>query len=299
VVDPALGAPELSSLLVNLRLERALLDALTALDSLEVVSFKGTVLTRRLHGNLSARVSTDNDLLVRPRDFRRAIELLLSRGYRLWGPISASMELLDSLDQVEFYPPPDREQVVLDLHCRVFSRRCFAADEAIVWQNLEATELHRRRVSTFTLELEFVHLVAHAVSHWLSRRTIEDVRVALRVLGPRLDFDRVQAIAASTIGLETLEIVLSSLSPGELPWARQKSSLLRARILDKLLPMAEAPGFRALAVALLVLPPQGAVSALVGSLYPGQVELSQRFGPKPVWDLAFRHAQSLARKWTR
>jgi len=294
-------------LLENLRLERALLDALEVLTSLDVVSFKGTLLTRRLHGNLSGRVSTDNDLLVHPEDFEHAIELLLAQGYRLFGPIGSTPERLGAFDQLELYPPVGRTEVVLDLHRYAFSRLHFAANESSVWQNLESSELHGRLLQTFCPELTLVHLVAHAISHGLSERTLEDLHTAMSVLGPSLDFERTRAIARQTVGLTAFETICRlvggssslgrALPPFSILWTNRPSITLRVRLLDGLLPRFRAPGFRTPLVAFVLLAPERALAVFARALYPGRAELLQRFGSHPCWRLAFLHAQAMARKW--
>jgi hypothetical protein len=69
----------------NLYLARTLSQILDALESnrIRTLAYKGPLLATAIYGNLSLRKAGDLDLLVHRRDFRKAKELLLSRGYQI------------------------------------------------------------------------------------------------------------------------------------------------------------------------------------------------------------------------
>jgi hypothetical protein len=66
-----------------LRLTSQLLSVLRELSQsgIPAVPFKGPVLAQQLYGNLGLRQAGDLDILIRPDDFPRAYELLISRGF--------------------------------------------------------------------------------------------------------------------------------------------------------------------------------------------------------------------------
>lgn len=80
------------------------------------LALKGPLLAERIHGDSSKRGSVDIDLLVRPRDFGRAVAILRAEGY---GPLSGS-PWYDGLPLFEGTLPPERPWLPkVDLHWRI------------------------------------------------------------------------------------------------------------------------------------------------------------------------------------
>lgn len=80
-----------SNAVYNLTLTRELFRLLDLFrsNSIQAIPFKGPVLASLVYGNIALRQFWDLDILVRPEDFIKAKDLLLSEGYVPWHTLSA------------------------------------------------------------------------------------------------------------------------------------------------------------------------------------------------------------------
>jgi hypothetical protein len=215
-------------LATNLRVEGALLEALTLLEGLPIVVFKGTALTRQLYGDLRKRASADNDLFVPEAQAGAALERLLRAGYLTVPGLDAAAALAGA-GQVALWPRGDFDAVSLDLHREPFSRPYFVVDEALLLAHLEPVELQGRTVQTFSRALAFAHLVAHFVQHHLDRELLPTLAEAWNSWQPELSGAEAAGLRARTGTAEAADYALR---------LAQAKGLLRA-------PVPGRPGRRA------------------------------------------------------
>ena len=191
----------------NLRVERALLDALQICQGFEVAVFKGGLLTRRLYGDLRQRASADNDLLVRTADGAAVLDRLTSHGYRALPGLDARRALIRT-GQVALWPGGNLDAPSLDLHTEAFSRNFFSVAEESVWSRLETVELHGQRIKTFNAALSLAHLVAHFYQHLLDVSLLPDIARAWERFGASLPRQELLDVTRETCGMPALEYAL-------------------------------------------------------------------------------------------
>ena len=139
----------------NLRLTGELLRLLAILEreGIEVVPFKGPVLAELLFQNIALRQFGDLDILIKPRDVKRAKQLLLDDGYEpefvLTGRIEA--EYIRSEHAFQFQKPGSG--FVIELHWRFGARdQVFPVDPKDIWTRLQRCNFQGREIPTLAPE---------------------------------------------------------------------------------------------------------------------------------------------------
>ncbi len=141
---------------------------------IRVLAFKGVIAAVQFHGSLADRPSGDLDLLVRPRDYTRAADLLVEAGY------DPGVEYPASLQRAFSNPQKGTD---VDLHWGVppvlprFSSRA-------LWRHCTDIELIGTTVPTFDRSSAMAVAAINAVkAYWnVSLRQHIDVAVSLRDL---------------------------------------------------------------------------------------------------------------------
>jgi hypothetical protein len=170
-----------------------------------VVAYKGPTLALLAYGAVTLRAFTDLDLLVRPRDFARARELLLGAGFRPF--VDEWLAVRHLSHEVPFEAEGRRVQV--DLHRRVLSRELFPLAPRLLWSRVESVRLGDVDVPTFRRELLLLVLCEHAHKHrWERLGWIADLAHLVRS-APGLDWDEVLALAARSGSRRVLGIGLT------------------------------------------------------------------------------------------
>lgn len=296
IVDETLAWERLAT---NLRVERVLLEALEALDGLDVVVFKGGLLTRRIYGDLRSRASADNDLLVRSADGPEALGRLMARGYAALPGLDATRALVRN-GQVALFRGAAGDEPSLDLHVSAFSPYFFSVAPDVVWSHLETVSLHGRQVTTFDAPLAFCHMVAHFLQHLLEVAQLEHIGRAWETLGRAVPSAELRAVAARTCGEASLEYVLGlaaefgHVSAETLPMTKSRARLA-ARVAGRpFLDRGPTSGLRAL-VVLWVTGPGRLPAALTRGFLPEMDELVALYGEGSRGRLLLRHWQHRVR----
>ena len=171
----------LNNLRTNIFLQKELDNLLTALasDDIPVIPLKGPLLAKRLYGDLGLRPMADLDFLVRPEDFERVQELVISSGYR---PISKFSDTYAHQFSRSMPKPPNLQVEIhrslmgypLGQEYLPFGLLSAQNLTAAVWQKARI-----RRESDFeywemTQEDELLYLCLHLAKHLISERTNDD-----------------------------------------------------------------------------------------------------------------------------
>jgi hypothetical protein len=145
--------------------------------SVEVMPFKGPVLTELAYGDVAAREIRDLDVLVRREDLDRAAAVLASLGFRRISdktrPPSADDYHLFVREQAE----TRRGRVRVDLQWRIMGPEfAFPIDDDTLWKRLESVSWHGRRVRALPVEELLLLLCVHGSKHrWELLKWIADV----------------------------------------------------------------------------------------------------------------------------
>lgn len=278
----------------NLRVESALLRVIDALGGIECIVLKGSLLTRRISGDLTARISGDNDVLIRAKDAARALARLKESGYEP-APGVRGLRALERNGRLELWPRGDSTEVTLDLHVRAFDPRLFDEDEEFLWSHVAWADLHGRSVRVFDASLTLAHLAAHTLSHFADPAHLEFLRLAWARSGSALDPAPLHEVVRRSIGLRAFEfsilLALAADSQARLPWAPGREAHLLAQLARTAGWEQRSLPFRGLATILAV-NPRRLPSALLCALYPGRDELNARYGRGSLARLLPRHLAS-------
>lgn len=155
----------------NVMLARELLRLidLFAARGIEVVPFKGPVLSAQLYSDLALRECTDIDILIRRRDSREITRALVSEGYRMEYPFTAAQQrFLVRLRGLYF--KREYGDVTLDIQAGV-SRGNFTSlfDMEDLRDRLSSVALEGKNVNAFGLDDTAILLCAHGGKHLWER----------------------------------------------------------------------------------------------------------------------------------
>ncbi len=281
---------KLAAIAENLRVEGALLPALDALRGLDAVVLKGGLLTRRLYGDLSQRISTDNDLLIRSRDAHEALHRLRCAGFGAAPGIDA-LRALERGGRVEL-SLEGAAAVTLDVHTRAFDPRLFDEDEEWIWSALTLADFHGRAVRVMRDPVTLAHVAGHALSHGADQAHLAVLSRAFSLWGHSVDTTELRSALEKTIGRDAFEFSILLLEllgePVELPWQASERARTAQLWAQRLSFQKRSLGFRLLFIAGLV--GRSRIRRLLSdAVYPGRDELMARYGNSSLPSLLARH----------
>lgn len=278
----------------NLRVERELLDALTILQGLPVVVFKGAILTRRIYGELGSRASSDNDLWVESAHIQEALARLLKEGFEPLPHIDPWLALRRN-GQVPLWPQGDMQRASLDLHEHPFSSRYFSVKEPTLRENLDSFRIHERDVLTFNRPLAFLHMIAHYLQHHFEERHLQHIGAAWDAWNASLNGIQLRSLASRTCTQPALEFTLArTYARGHCktrpPWVPGG----RAHLVERAL--ASPLGAHVLGrkfFSLFLTDPRRLPQAGLASVLLQRDDLQSRYGEGASWRLYTRHLRYL------
>ena len=154
----------------NLLLLSKLIQLLQLLDAagINAVPFKGVLLSKNLYDSYTLRHAGDIDILVKPEDVPKFVDILLGQGYDLEYPFSRNQQIaLARISREKRINMIDREKrLAIEIHWRVFSRELIGKTETdFIWGNLEDTTIQHTETKTFKAEVMLLYLCFHAYKH--------------------------------------------------------------------------------------------------------------------------------------
>lgn len=191
-IDLLLGEQEAAELpgdkALTLKKLKAFLEVTDALRDAGIgfIPLKGFVLSQKLYGDPSFRFTGDADLLLEPRDLKKAIGVLQASGYRPalfpWPAEARQQEkLLRLRNQFAFESPQSGLDV--ELHWRLLYYPVLPHEklDQIVRQNLDTITLHGRSFRVLNPELDLLFLLIHGGMHgWRRLKWLVDVHEIAR-----------------------------------------------------------------------------------------------------------------------
>lgn len=169
----------------NLFLTKKLLEVIRLLNNsnIPVLPFKGTTLALRAYKNLAHRQYVDLDILVQPKDFDNAVEILLQNDYK---PISSTNRLKRSLlfftNKKDIGLISADKKVRVELHWKL-SGSHFSMPLEIdrLWNRLEKLNLGGFEVNALPFNDLFIYLCLHGSRHaWEKFSWICDLNELIR-----------------------------------------------------------------------------------------------------------------------
>lgn len=210
----------------NLYLCSQLRDIVTALEAegIPALVLKGPAVAATLYDNLLLREYGDLDLLVSRSDAGRAVEALVSMGFRPWKETAGGQSvLLPHVDYSRSFTRPG-DDLDLDLHwdlARSFFRGRVEADA--LWEDTRSFDLHGKRLRCLSDELLLPALCVHGAKHgpfpWPRMKWVCDVAEFVRG-AHEFDWEKLLIRAAALGSRRTTLFGLAVSRPlveGELP----------------------------------------------------------------------------------
>ena len=165
-------------------------------QGIDSLPYKGPLLGAIAFGDPALRCFIDLDIIVRPRDVSKAIQILQARGYQLARNIDArqTQMLLASQHNIQF--ERDDGHLIVELHWRVAADLFASAlNPEYLWDNLELVILNRVQLNSLPFEELLLALCIHGTRHmWDRLSQICDI-AALICTDRKIDWQRLMAVA--------------------------------------------------------------------------------------------------------
>lgn len=165
------------------------------------VNLKGPLLSQRIYGDPTYRVSRDFDILVNPEDLNQALYLLEKHGYEPqefeW-PQSPKKQKLARyfLNQIEMVH--GETGIALEVHWKLFSTRIIEHEkfDQLLRDHITEYELAGQNLNCFSQEFELFYLVVHGGIHaWFRLKWLVDVQEFMN--RKRVDWKKFNQIVSS------------------------------------------------------------------------------------------------------
>jgi hypothetical protein len=190
-----------------LRVTGALLKiaALFEKEQIPVVALKGPVLAQEVYGSTTLREFVDLDLLVRERDFLKAVTTLQRLNYRADWDVDPCTQLQFLRYQGETSFAKAKSGLIIDLHWRVAAENnALPLDAAFFWPRFRPVQFEGQRLLGFAPEDLALYLAAQGGhDEWSDFRRLCDL-AALIHRHPHLEWDSVVQEANRLHGLRVL-----------------------------------------------------------------------------------------------
>jgi hypothetical protein len=166
-------------------------------SNIPVLPFKGPLLAIRAYGDLSLRRFGDLDILIRPADVARSIELLKSSGY---SPVTAATWLQKTnwniSDKKDILLIHDDGDLPLELHWKLSgSHFALPLEEDRLWARAESTNVAGKNLATLSFNDLLLYLCLHGSRHsWERLGWISDINELIQSVNA-IDWARLNAEA--------------------------------------------------------------------------------------------------------
>lgn len=214
----------ISALNIFLSRELQRLLSLFAAQNVVAVPYKGPALAAQLYGNVALRQFSDLDILVHPRDLRRARDVLLAEGYAPLPPLTEGQQAVLLRTQCNLPFTREGNRLVVELHWTV-SAPCFAEPFQVddFWARLEDVRLEDTNIKRPAAEDLLLALCIHGSKHlWERLAWICDI-AGLIDQHQELDWEQLIARARATgnermllLGLRLAVDLLSAKLPAKI-----------------------------------------------------------------------------------
>jgi hypothetical protein len=156
----------------NLQLTKELIRLLDVLGAnhIPAIPIKGPLLAIGAFGSLAWREFEDLDILVRPRDIHRAMNIMISLGFEPERELTRAQEVEFLRSEHAFQYGRDGGQLVVELHWRLQDRYLsFPFDEHELWRTATAGNLFGKPVRCLSAENLLLFLCMHGAKHYWER----------------------------------------------------------------------------------------------------------------------------------
>jgi hypothetical protein len=204
-------------------------------NAITIAAVKGPVLAHSVYGDLSLREFSDLDVIVQPRDVRKAEDILTANGYQADFPDREFRYAFQGYHG-QYAFRHGQTGISVDLHWRLSGKGvAFPLQSADIWPRLEQVTIAGRTIPTLAHDDLALFLAAHGTKEgWRSLGWVCDFAELLRKYRD-IDwvavFDRAQQSHSSRallLGIILASTLLNAPAPAELVKKARNSSAVRA-----------------------------------------------------------------------
>lgn len=211
-------------------------------QGIDSLPYKGPLLGAIAFGDPALRCFIDLDIIVRPRDVSKAIQILQARGYHAARKVDArqTQMLIASQHNIQF--ERDNGHLIVELHWRVAADFFASAlSPEYLWDNLESVILNKVQLNSLPFEELLLALCIHGARHmWDRLSQICDI-AALIGADRRIDWQRLLAIAKAAdvermllLGLRLADELTTDALPAEIQQAITSDGAIK-RLADRII----------------------------------------------------------------
>jgi len=152
---------------------------------IEFINLKGPLLSQRIYGDPTYRYSRDFDILVKPDDVNKTLQLLNNKGFDYpdfeWPESKKRQKIaLHFLNQIELVH--NNTGLMLEIHWKLFSTRITNPKKLnnLFRENIETIEFGGVELNRFSKEFELFYLIVHGGIHaWFRLKWLVDIHELL------------------------------------------------------------------------------------------------------------------------
>lgn len=166
----------------------AFLDISKTLDKENIwfLTLKGPLLSQHIYGDPTYRDFRDFDILIKPEDINRTLQIFKKEGYQYpefeWPESEKKQQItLHFINQVELVH--EETAVMFEVHWKLFSTRItnWKTVQKLFHENLETVEFGGLRLNRLSLEFELFYLIVHGGVHaWFRLKWLVDIHEILK-----------------------------------------------------------------------------------------------------------------------
>ena len=159
----------------NMQITQRLLHILKLLsdNGILAIPFKGPVIAVQAYDDIGLRSFCDLDILIQPRDFSSAYDLMESKGYQSLKPMVGRMKAVWRKTRRDF--EFQGKGALIDFHQQVTTGPKFL-QLRVKWDNLSSVELNSQKVPSLNLEDTILMLAMHGTHHgWNLLKYVADL----------------------------------------------------------------------------------------------------------------------------
>lgn len=215
-LESAYQRSAMANAMLSVELNRVL--RLTAGANLPVIVLKGAALGDTLYGNSALRPMTDIDLLLRPADLQRALDLLQGHGYA-WSEIEPHPGLRLDFENELVLRAPGPAPLPIELHWHLIDSPFYQQriDEEWFWRTAQRVPVAESEALVLGLEANLLYLSAHYVLHHRAQgiRWLVDIAGLIARHQAQIDWPLLLSQAQAFCLVTPLQIVLEQLADEE------------------------------------------------------------------------------------
>ncbi len=158
-------------------------------NAIASVALKGPTLGQKYYGTPTQRESKDLDILIKPSDFQKALEILIKEGYMVsgtsWGSPMQQEVYMENFHHYSLYHPT--RFIQLELHWKLYSSKSMNANKMEhLWKNLVFQKVVSLDIPVLSEKDTFIFLCVHggAYAHqWKRLFWVQDIAYIIRKEG--------------------------------------------------------------------------------------------------------------------